>query len=160
MRPLYRFHKEIDIANATNISLLFLDQLESVLQGMVKISLTSVAPKSITFMYEATQDGLNYCKQENISEAVFLDLMADTFDLVCKYSHCFPIEHNFKNYEELKGMMSMFASWVIFHLEKETYHKLSKEEFNKLRRTNANSKIISSSDGFRYSKQDFPNGRR
>lgn len=118
MRPLYRFHKEIDIASAANISLLFLDQIEAVLQGMVKVVATTVQPKSITFMYESTHDGLNYCKNENISEAVFLDLMADTFDLVSKYSHCFPIEHNFKNYEELKEMMSMFASWVIFHLEK------------------------------------------
>jgi len=135
MSMLYRFHREIDVLKTANINLLMLDQLEALLQDMVEIKVTDIQPASVTFLYQASPSGVKYYKRENLEEAVFLDLMSDTFDMICKYSNAFPIEQTFKSYEHLKSEMQRFSTWVLENLDKETYHKLTKEEFNKTRRT-------------------------
>jgi len=141
---LYRFHRDVDFQKESNVNKMFIDQIEYVLQNCVEVVLHNIEPKSVTMFYKLSKDGLAYCEREKVEHAVFMDLLSDTFDLLLSYSHLFPITDTFKSYESLQNELKFFSIWVLHHLEKEQYHKLTKEQYKIIRSSNASSKAISS----------------
>jgi len=143
LNQLYRFVREMNINKTKTVDIVFYNQIEAVLDDLIKVVSTELTASEIILLYALTEDGESYCSKQHVEEAVFLDIMSDTFDTILGYSHLFPIEEGYTSVSTLRDDIRLFSTWVINTLCEGDYGNLTKENFKNLRSVYASSKKIS-----------------